>query len=80
MHHWGGEEWEAWNRSVRDGLVSRQVLTGDGAGSWNPTGSISGKSGGRLFDTCLAIMTLEVYYRYLPLYERTEITVKLDER
>ena len=80
MHHWGGEEWETWNRSVRDGLVSRQVLTGDGAGSWNPTGSISGRSGGRLFDTCLAIMTLEVYYRYLPLYERTEITVKLDDR
>ena len=28
------------------------------------------RMGGRLYTTCLSIMTLEVYYRFLPLYRR----------
>jgi hypothetical protein len=76
LHHWGGEEWETWNKATRDGLVSRQVKSGRHAGSWNPGGTHSGRSGGRLFDTCLAIMTLEVYYRHLPLYERENLQIE----
>ncbi|MGC1275525.1 MAG: prenyltransferase/squalene oxidase repeat-containing protein [Planctomycetaceae bacterium] len=76
VHHWGGEEWNVWNEKTRDGLVARQVKAGDHAGSWNPGGTYSGQSGGRLFDTCLAIMTLEVYYRHLPLYERENLKIE----
>lgn len=76
LHHWGGEEWRTWNVAMRDGLVVRQLKEGDHAGSWNPGGSYASRSGGRLFETCLAVMTLEVYYRHLPLYDRE--TLKLE--
>ena len=46
---------------------------GDGCyrGSWSPLYPQVdrwGRTGGRLFQTSLSILTLEVYYRYLPLY------------
>jgi hypothetical protein len=71
MKNWGGAEWERWNSVMRDDLVRTQVSReGPEFGSWTPRDR-SGPSmaGGRLFITCLATMTLEVYYRYLPLYE-----------
>ena len=40
-------------------------------GSWDPqrpTPDIWGMKGGRIVTTALATLTLEVYYRYLPLY------------
>ena len=37
--------------------------------SWNSLAVIGGACG-RLGTTCLALLTLEVYYRHLPLYKR----------
>ena len=59
--------WEDWNDRVREHLVRRQRPRGPRAGSWDPTGPWS-ESGGRVLSTALATLTLEVYYRYLPLY------------
>jgi hypothetical protein len=70
LHHWGGPEWKKWNDVLRDQLIETQVKQGDGAGSWKPTGDRGAGTGGRLYQTCLSIMTLEVYYRYLPLYQK----------
>ncbi len=67
MHQWGGAEWRDWNYRMRDYLVRTQSQEGHEAGSWQFNGSWSGP-GGRLYNTALAIMTLEVYYRHLPLY------------
>ena len=67
MHHWQGPLWERWNRTMRDYLVASQATEGHESGSWYFDGSHT-RSGGRLFSTCAAIMTLEVYYRYMPLY------------
>ncbi len=70
MRHWGGDPWKRWNPVMRDDLVRTQgTEKGPEFGSWTPRDR-SGPStaGGRLFITCLATMTLEVYYRYLPLY------------
>jgi len=42
------------------------------AGSWDPnkpTKDAWGEPGGRLMMTSLSCLTLEVYYRYLPLYK-----------
>ena len=67
LHHWEGPEWQAWNRRMRDYLVASQAKISHEAGSWyfpDPYGDV----GGRLYNTALAIMTLEVYYRYMPLY------------
>jgi hypothetical protein len=69
LHHWAGPEWKKWNDVLRDHLVDTQVKTGKAAGSWTPTGDRGAEMGGRLYQTCLSVMTLEVYYRYLPLYQ-----------
>lgn len=69
LHHWGGLEWKKWNRVMREQLVSTQEKTGHAAGSWAPRDP-HGRTGGRHYATCLSILTLEVYYRHLPLYQR----------
>jgi hypothetical protein len=70
MFHFGGEGWTRWNESMRAHLVKSQD---DGAndGSWAPRpGDPWTAQGGRLMSTSLNLLTLEVYYRYLPLYQR----------
>jgi len=68
LRHWGGPEWERWNYRMRSQLLRTQVANGPEAGSWYFSGGHS-ESGGRHFNTAMSIMTLEVYYRYLPLYQ-----------
>lgn len=77
MHHWGGEEWNRWNAVMRDHLVRTQHPLTDGhlSGSWD-VADPHGGAGGRLYMTCLSIMTLEVYYRHLPMYSREKIKVE----
>jgi hypothetical protein len=67
MHHMGGDAWNHWNYQVRDLLVDLQETGGHAAGSWRPRGGHD-DAGGRLYMTALAVCTLEVYYRHLPLY------------
>ncbi|QEG24635.1 prenyltransferase/squalene oxidase repeat-containing protein [Mariniblastus fucicola] len=70
MKQYGGPMWDKWNDTLRDHLVETQSKEGNSAGSWyfeDPMGTSSPK-GGRLYTTALACMTLEVYYRYLPIY------------
>lgn len=72
MHHVGGSDWDNWNRRMRRVLISTQSQKGCSEGSWDPdkpTRDAWGESGGRLMVTSLATLTLEVYYRYLPLYK-----------
>jgi hypothetical protein len=70
MHHFGGSDWKQWNDKMRDTLVKTQDLNGANAGSWDSTGDAHGGSGGRVMITSLSLLTLEVYYRHLPLYYR----------
>lgn len=67
MHHYGGEPWERWNTRMREVLVDMQAQRGHAAGSWTPKGGHSNR-GGRIYMTSLAVCTLEVYYRHMPLY------------
>ncbi len=78
LHHWGGDEWKAWNEKMRPMLVQSQVRKGPATGSWNPRDRHAAQ-GGRIYQTALSIMTLEVYYRHLPLYRRTT-AVEADEK
>lgn len=71
LRHFGGELWEQWNLKMRQQLVETQVRTGPGAGSWDVTDP-HGSGGGRIYQTALSILTLEVYYRYLPIYRRLD--------
>ena len=69
MHHWDGELWDKWNVRMRDQLVETQIKEGPGAGSWDVTDP-HGSTGGRIYQTALSLLTLEVYYRHLPIYRR----------
>ena len=68
MKHFGGRQWKDWNTEMRDFLVKTQEKEGNKAGSWHFDSGHASSKGGRLYSTSLACMTLEVYYRYLPLY------------
>ena len=68
MKQVGGKEWESWNVRMRGQLLATQTTTGHAAGSWFWDDRHSTDSAGRLYTTCMATMILEVYYRYLPLY------------
>lgn len=60
------EAWDRWNTRCRDTLVATQLKGGPEVdGSWSD--SRWGQQGGRVYSTALATLTLEVYYRYLPL-------------
>jgi hypothetical protein len=72
MHNQPGPAWDKWNRKIRRVLIETQVSGGCANGSWDPnspTKDTWGIDGGRLMVTSLSALTLEVYYRYLPLYQ-----------
>ena len=67
LHHWEGPEWQAWNKKMRDYLVATQASESHENGSWYFPDPL-GDRGGRLYNTAMALMILEVYYRHMPLY------------
>jgi hypothetical protein len=72
MYHMGGEHWRRWHGQLHPLLINSQVRQGAYAGSWEPKGPIPdrwGPHGGRLYVTTLNLLSLEVQYRHLPLYE-----------
>lgn len=75
IFHWGddGKEnlWTKWNDVMREQLVRTQSKAGHASGSWN-IADAHGAAGGRLYMTCLSAMTLEIYYRKLPIYKKLE--------
>jgi len=67
LRHWGGSDWKRWNEAMREYLISMQETKGHESGSWYFDDEHS-RVGGRLYTTSMAVMILEVYYRYMPLY------------
>lgn len=81
VHFFEGDEWKTWNEGpkqadgnrkggMRDWLIELQKKDGVNSGSWDPEPGFIGRSCGRLGTTALCLLTLEVYYRHLPLYKR----------
>jgi hypothetical protein len=72
LHNMKDQDWETWNPRVRESLIEMQVKNDSCAkGSWDPFQPVPdhwARTAGRLYLTSLSILTLEVYYRYLPLY------------
>jgi hypothetical protein len=68
MFQHDGQPWEEWNGSLRDMLIRQQRTQGANAGSWDPNGKWAG-IGGRLYSTAVSTMCLEVYYRFLRIYQ-----------
>jgi len=65
MFQAGGEPWKRWNDVVRDLVIKRQRQDSKAClcGSWDPDTQWDDQ-GGRIYSTALAVLTLEVYYRY----------------
>lgn len=74
MRHAGGTHWEKWNEKLHPLLVDSQMQNGPMAGSWHPYLPVPdrwGHAGGRLYVTTMNLLSLEVNYRLLPLYDDT---------
>ena len=74
LHNYAGYEWDTWNRAMRKLLISTQTrdVSRCANGSWdpaNPATDVWAPQGGRHMMTALSCLTLEVYYRNLPLYK-----------
>lgn len=82
VHFFEGPDWKTWNEGplqadgsrkggMRDWLVDIQnIKDGPNLGSWDAEGGWIGRSCGRIGTTAMCLLTLEVYYRHLPLYKR----------
>ena len=62
MFQMGGRAWKKWNEAFRNPVIALQTKDGEDKGCW-PN---AGHAGGRVPGTAIRIMSLEVYYRYLP--------------
>ena len=74
MFHMGGDHWQQWHEHLHPLLVDHQTQEGPLAGSWNPLKPMPDMwagHAGRVYVTCLNLLSLEVSYRHLPLYEMT---------
>lgn len=67
MYQLQGPHWRRWNEALQKTLLSKQQKSGPMAGTWAPD-TVWGGYGGRVFTTAMATLSLEVYYRFLPLY------------
>jgi len=77
MFQMGGEYWNDWNKLFRDPLVKCQIHQQNDdkgrfvRGSWDPANHQWAKAaGGRVYATAMAVLSLEVYYRFLPVYKK----------
>ena len=68
LYHLKLDRWAEWNTISRDYLVGEQSKDGHEKGSWFFGRNTFNKLGGRLYNTAMATLTLEVYYRNLPIY------------
>lgn len=70
LRQYGGPEWVEWNKLMAGFLVQTQSREGPTKGSWYfESGTDYGPAtGGRIYCTAMSVMTLEVYYRFLPIY------------
>ncbi|HZL35548.1 MAG TPA: hypothetical protein VFC78_09575 [Tepidisphaeraceae bacterium] len=63
------DAWDAWNKKTRDTLIALQKPDGHRGGYWDIANVPRADRAGRVFTTSLATLTLEVYYRYMPMQE-----------
>ena len=62
-----GDPWQRWNAAMTKLLLPLQEPKGLEAGSFPALGEWADR-GGKVYTTALSTLSLEVYYRYLPMY------------
>ncbi|WP_020474283.1 prenyltransferase/squalene oxidase repeat-containing protein [Zavarzinella formosa] len=74
LHAMGGQAWKTWERAMRASLYDAQYKEGVDQnprekptfGSWSPDAGELGEQYGKHGSTAMSLLTLEVYFRYLP--------------
>jgi hypothetical protein len=84
LHHFGGDAWRDWNAGMTKALLQTRDKGEDPKhphqkGSWDPAGDYYGRDWGRVGQTSLSVLALQVYYRHLPLYRRDLGVTKVNE-
>ena len=71
MHNFLDADFDRWNRPMRKTLITTQCKEGCAEGSWDPANPTMDRwsSAGRVYETAFSTLTLEVYYRFLPLFK-----------
>lgn len=69
----GGEEWSAWNSQVLPIILSKQQSKGNWKSNGKGPGANSG--GDDIYATTLCTLMLEVYYRYLKVGDKEQISI-----
>ena len=67
MHQMGGDDWATWNAAIKSSLVSAQYKLPDPNPGAYPAIGFDGDVGGLIYSTAMCTLTLETYYRYLPM-------------
>jgi hypothetical protein len=67
MHQMGGRYFRKWNAAIKEMLPGIQLKEGCDAGAWKVYNYdfVAGK----VYSTCMGVLTLETYYRYKPFCE-----------
>lgn len=74
MFHMGGDHWRRWNEQLTPLLLNNQIKDGPFKGSWDPLTPLPDRwaaHAGRVYVTTMNLLNLEIYYRHLPIYEKT---------
>ena len=81
FQHTGGQGpvWREWNTKLRDWLVATQSNEGHEKGSWYVRSTHASHKGGRHYMTAIGAMTLEVYYRHMPIYGAESVDLEFPE-
>ncbi len=76
----GGRYWTRWREQCIADVIVNQQLGGCAFGSWKtpPGDFVAGLTGGTVYCTSLAILTLETFYRYQPYLSRFELRSRED--
>ncbi|MEW4566176.1 hypothetical protein AB1K70_26910 [Bremerella sp. JC770] len=71
MYQMQDDSWRRWAGKLQPKLLDSQIKGGEFSGSWDPKCRWGGY-GGRVYSTAMAALSLEVYFRYLPIYRDFE--------
>lgn len=69
----GGEEWTVWNKQVLPIILSKQQPKGNWKSNGKGLGANSG--GDDIYSTTLCTLMLEVYYRYLKVGDKEQVSI-----
>lgn len=80
MYQMGGRYWQRWREKCIPDLIKNQKVKGCCHGSWEAPRSdlATGLTGGTVYYTAMAILTLETFYRYQPYLARHDLRSRED--